>query len=492
MIDGDRWRRVRDLFESAFEEKPADLSAWLDRHGVDDWQVREEVQSLIQHHNKAGTFLDNPAGDRLEQFIADQPVLEPGRVLGHYKIVREIAGGGQGRVYLADDERLGRPVALKALSPHLTADPSHRERLRREAQAAAKLSHPGICTVHALEEFDGELYIASEFVDGHTLRQEIKNHRPTANEVVRFGQELARALGHAHVSGIIHRDLKPENVMRAKDGRLKVVDFGLAHMETPKLVVGAEFITKPGDVTGTPAYMAPEQLDGERGDARADVWAFGVVLYEYACSVHPFQAATPHAMLGRILKDRMDPLNRHRSDLAAPVIRVLERCLSKASGERYASAVEIVGELEREAPQELKRQAPQIRPMTPWWRMHQLVVMALYFIACSVAWQVKEWMPGITTALFVFAGIAAAVAGVTRGFLLFTERINTPQFVSEYRKVDPVLLTSDLLLAAALAVDGALLATMMPLAGVLVIALGVGIALARLIVEPATKAALLK
>jgi tRNA A-37 threonylcarbamoyl transferase component Bud32 len=482
MNEGERWRRVRDLFERAFEEKPADLSAWLDRQGVDDWQVREEVASLIQHHNDAGTFLANPAGDRLEQFIADDPPFEPGRVLGHYKILREINSGGQGRVYLANDERLGRKVALKALSRNPTADPSHRERLRREAEAAAKLSHPGICTVHALEEFDGELYIASEFIDGHTLREEIKNHRPTANEVVRLGQELARALGHAHGSGITHRDLKPENVMRANDGRLKVVDFGLAHIETAN-AVGA-FMTRTGTFTGTPAYMAPEQLNGERGDARADVWALGVVLYEYACSIHPFQAATLPALVGRILEGNPDPISRRRSDLPVSVVRVVERCLSKSPGDRYASAVEIVGDLERDA--------PQTRPMTLWWRTHQFVVLALYFIACGLTWQIKEWQPGVAFALFFAASIVATVAGIFRGHLLFAERINSSRFGTELQRALPVLLVGDVLLGLTLAADGFLLAAVRPVAGVLTIALGVGIALTRVLVEPATTAASFK
>jgi hypothetical protein len=486
MNEGERWRRVRDLFERAFEEKPADLSGWLDRQGVDDWQVREEVVSLIQHHNDAGTFLANPAGDRLEQFIADDPPLEPGRVLGHYKIVREISSGGQGRVYLANDEHLKRLVALKALSRNPTADPSHRERLRREAEAAAKLSHPGICTVHALEEFDGELYIASEFIDGHTLREEIKNHRPGANEVVAFGQELARALGHAHGSGITHRDLKPENVMRTRDGRLKVVDFGLAHIETSNVAAG--FMTQTGTFTGTPAYMAPEQLNGERGDARADVWAFGVVLYEYACNVHPFQAGTLPALVGRILEGNPDPINRRRSDLPVSVVRVVERCLSKSPAGRYASAVEIVGDLEGN----LEREGPLIRPMTLWWRIHQFAVVALYFIACVLAWQIKEWRPGVTFALFFAASIVATVGGIFRGHLLFAERVNPSRFATELQRAFPVLLVADVLLGLVFAVDGLLLAAVQPVAGVLTIALGVGIGLTRVLVEPATTAASFK
>ena len=136
-----------------------------------------------------------------------------------------------GRVYLAHDTRLGRTVALKALAPHLMRDPAQRERLRREARAAASLTHPGICTVYALEEIDGDLFIATEFVDGHTLREEIQSERrPSRDEILRTARDLASALASAHARGIVHRDLKPENVMRTRDGRLKILDFGLARI----------------------------------------------------------------------------------------------------------------------------------------------------------------------------------------------------------------------------------------------------------------------
>jgi serine/threonine-protein kinase len=483
MNAGERWQRVRELFERAFEEKPADVPAWLDRNGVDDWQLREEVLSLIQHHAGAGSFLDNPAGHRLAEFIADDHPLEPGQVLGQYRILRDIGSGGQGRIYLANDERLGRRVALKALSPDLTADPSHRERLRREASAAAALSHPGICTVYALEEFDGELYIASEFVDGHTLRAEIKQQRPTADEVVSLAGQLARALAHAHTSGITHRDLKPENVMRTRDGQLKIVDFGLARIETPAGDRDA-FLTQPGAFMGTPAYMSPEQLNGQRADARADVWAFGVLLYEYASGAHPFEAPTAAARIRRIFDGAMDPIESRRSDLPASIVNVIGRSLSTSPSERYASAAEIVGDLDRAG--------PPSRPMTAWWRTHQFVVIALYFIACGLTWQIKEWQPGTASVLFFAVGIIATVAGIFRGHLLFAERVNSSRFGAELQRAVPVLFAADLSLAVALGIDGLLLAGIRPVASVLTVALGVGIALARLLVEPATTSASFK
>jgi predicted Ser/Thr protein kinase len=484
MIETDRWQRVRDLFERVFEEQPSDVAGWLDREGVFDAPLREEVLSLMRHHSAAGSFLARDAGQRLEQFMTAGRVLEAGQTVGQYTIVRELGRGGMGRVYLARDTRLQRMVALKALSPDLIGDPSYRERFQQEALAAGALAHPGICTIHAFEEFDGESFIAAEYIDGHTLREEIRDtRRPAEGEVVRAAQELAAALAHAHEKGITHRDLKPENVMRTRDGRLKILDFGLARMEGPGIEQQGA-LTMKGAVIGTPDYMAPEQLNGERADPRADVFAFGIMVYEYASGRHPFEASTALARAARILEGRMDPIENRRPDLPAPVISTIERCLSQRPDDRFASASEIVRALSR------GESAP--RRLASWWRTHQLVVIALYFIACGAAWQLKEWRPGITTGLFVFIGLAASVGGVIRGFLLFTERINTSQFVPEYRRVDPVLLTADFLLAAALAVDGALLATITPLGGVLTIALGVGIALARLFMEPATRTGLLR
>ncbi len=228
----DRWQRVRDLFERALEVESPDLGAWLDREAGGDAEVRAEVASLLDHHSAAGSFLVQPVTESLPQLLTEDLALVPGQRLGSYTIVRELGRGGMGRVYLATDERLGRTVALKALPPRWTSDAVGRERLRREARAAAALTHPGICTVYALEEFDGELFIAAEFVDGHPLREEIAvGRRPAADDVMQTARELAAALASAHVKGITHRDLKPENVMRAKDGRLKILDFGLALTE---------------------------------------------------------------------------------------------------------------------------------------------------------------------------------------------------------------------------------------------------------------------
>ena len=485
-----QWAQVRALFERALEHEPLDIAAWLDREGVDDEALRAEVLSLLQHHRSAGSFLVEPAGNTLIDLMADDRPFEPGRTVGSYVIVREIGRGGMGRVYLATDRRLGRPVALKALSPALTADPAHRDRLRREARAAAALTHPGVCTIYALEEIDGDLFIAAEFIDGHTLRVEMDGGRLAADEILRTARDLASALADAHAHGIVHRDLKPENVMRTRDGRLKILDFGLARIdpsEGPDGDVPVEaHATRPGAIVGTPAYMAPEQLNGLPADARADVFAYGVLLYEYAAGAHPFSAATPLGLAARILESEAMPIERRRTDLSPSLVLVIERCLRKSPGDRFPSAGDIGRALDRLDTDRA------LGPATPWWRAHQLAVVALYFVACALAWQIKEWQQGITAAVFVATSVAATVGGVFRGHLLFAERVHGAGLAAERRRAATVTLVVDLLVAGALGLDGAILTSVRPLAAVLTMALGVGIALVRLVVEPVTTAAAFK
>jgi serine/threonine protein kinase len=225
-------RRVRDLFEAALDHDPSRIGSWVTREAVDDPVVRDEVLSLVEHHARAGAFLSQPIVDGAPDLLLDDTPLASGAIIGEYTIVRELGRGGMGRVYLASDQRLGRTVALKALAPHLTRDPGQRERLRREARAAASLTHPGICTVYALEEIDGDLYIATEFVDGHTLGEEIRaGSQPARDDILGTARDLAAALASAHANGIVHRDLKPDNVMRTRDGGLKILDFGLARVD---------------------------------------------------------------------------------------------------------------------------------------------------------------------------------------------------------------------------------------------------------------------
>lgn len=496
----EQWRRVRDLFESAIGADPddavlpSDPDAWLVER-CDDEVVRREVASLLRHHTRVGEFLTRPAGDISE--LLDEPApLERGQMLGPYRIDREAGRGGMGRVYRAIDTRLNRTVAIKALPTDVAPDPGQRERLRREARAAAALSHPGICTVYALEELDDDLYIVSEFIEGRTLADEIASgERPSPARFLDTARQLASALASAHAAGITHRDLKPDNVMRTVDGRIKILDFGVARFPEARAggaaVTAAPIVTQAGAVLGTPAYMAPEQLNGQLADARTDVFACGVLLYEYAAGRHPFDAPTAIARAGRVLEATPEPLVRLRADLPLPIVSVVERALAKAPSDRFASAIDLLGALPEP---ESGRPTPSgvIAPMASaldrsWWRIHQLTAILLYLTAVVVAWFVKESLRGPTWTIFIALGILGTIVGMLRGHVLFAERTHGIGLARERRRIEPVTLVVDLVMAMLIAGDGvALVSTSREVGGVLTIALAIGLAVTRLVLEPAT------
>lgn len=478
-----QWQRARDLFEQGLDVDPREVDAWLDHQPGADETVAAEVRSLLAHHSRAGQFLAEPVAGRVSHLLEDTPQYAEGSAVGPYAIVREVGRGGMGRVYLATDTRLGRMVALKALPPSLVDDPSQRERLRREARAAASLTHPGICTIYALEELGADVFIAAEYIDGWSLREEIaRDARPTPAAVMATAQDLAAALASAHVVGITHRDLKPENVMRTRDGRLKILDFGLAlidpsHPSAPNQA--SPRVTQPGAFIGTPAYMAPEQLNGGAVDPRTDVFALGVLLYEYATGVHPFEAGTALALAARVLESDPRPIESLRPDLPPTLGTVIARCMRKSPSARYASAGEVTQAL-------LAPTTIASSHVSGWWRHHQVVAIGLAFVAAMIAWRIKEWVHGIADHAFLVIGITATVAGILRGHLLFAERMNRASFDAERRRAAPMTMATDALMAVVLSADGLLIFSGRPLIAVLTIALAVGIALARLVVERST------
>jgi hypothetical protein len=352
------------------------------------------------------------------------------------------------------------------------------------------LTHPGICTVYALEEIDGDLYIATEYIDGHTLGEEIRSgRRPSADDLLRTARELAAALASAHARGIVHRDLKPDNVMRAGDGRLKILDFGLARVvengDGAASVGAAGRQTLPGMVVGTPAYMAPEQINGQAADARTDVFALGVLLYEYACGKHPFAGATELAMVARVLDTDARPLVALCPHLPARIADVITKCLRKNPAERFGSAAEIVGALHIA---EEEPAAPS--PHATWWRVHQIIIAVLYIVGATMAWQIKDWMETpITVSIFLALGAVATIGGVLRGHLVFTELMNRPHLRRERQRTSRGTLLLDVLAGALLFADGVILAGTRALPAVLTIALALGITLASVVLEPATTAA---
>jgi serine/threonine-protein kinase len=272
-----------------------------------------------------------------------------GRTLGHYLIREKLGTGGMGEVYLAEDTKLARNVALKVLPPELASNPDRRERFHREAKAVAALNHPNIVTLHSVEEAEGVLFLTLELVDGETLRDKIDRGPIPVEQVFDLGAQIGEGLSKAHAAGILHRDLKPHNVMVTADGRVKLLDFGLAKFlerrETDPDAPTMARETSPGMTLGTAGYMAPEQALGKEVDARADLFALGVVLYEMATGRSPFRGETLAAFFDSLLHDAPPSLSAVNPELPRDLARIVERAMEKEPARRYASAEELVSDL---------------------------------------------------------------------------------------------------------------------------------------------------
>jgi len=263
-----------------------------------------------------------------------------GQTVSHYQVLERLGAGSMGEVYLAEDLRLGRKVALKLLPPDLTRDEAAKARLIHEARAASLLDHPHICTVYDIEELSsGQLLLAMAYCDGETLRTRLTRGPLPVGEAVELACQMAEALAEAHAHGIVHRDIKPANAMVTRTGRLKLVDFGLAHL--PEATV----LTATGMTLGTPAYMAPEQVRGEAVDARADLWALGAVLYEMLAGRGPFGGETVQAVLYGVVNQAPEPLDRVRPGLPPALVRIVNRALAKDRLARYQQAEQMQAEL---------------------------------------------------------------------------------------------------------------------------------------------------
>jgi pimeloyl-ACP methyl ester carboxylesterase len=263
-----------------------------------------------------------------------------GQTVAHYRIVEKLGGGGMGVVYKAIDTRLNRFVALKFLPPDLTKDKEANDRFRQEAQAASALDHPNICTIHEIDETpDHELFLTMAYYDGETLKKRIERGPLAIEDALEIATQMAQALSRAHQSGLVHRDVKPANTMIMSDGLVKIVDFGLAKL------AGSSDLTRTGTTLGTVAYMAPEQIRGGDVDARADVWALGVVLYEMLAGRRPFDGKDDLAVLTSIANDTPKSIASVRTDVPACVPQILSRAMDRTLSSRYSSATELLKDL---------------------------------------------------------------------------------------------------------------------------------------------------
>ena len=325
-MTGERWQEVKAVLESALQLDSAKRSAYLDKACSSDPYLRREVESLLAAEHEAGSsFLE---------FQGVAKKLEPGTHFGDYEIQSLLGAGGMGEVYRARDTRLGRAVAIKVLPAVLSHDPDRLRRFEQEAQAAAALDHPNILAVHQMGTYEGTPYLVSALLEGCTLRELLVRGPLPVRKSMDYGVQISRGLAAAHQKGITHRDLKPENLFVTKDGRVKILDFGLAKLTQRKTIadqsaptVSAE--TEPGLVMGTVGYMAPEQVRGSTADHRTDIFSFGAILYEMLTGKRAFQKATAAETMTAILNEDPPGISGTVQNVPASLQRIAHHCLEK-------------------------------------------------------------------------------------------------------------------------------------------------------------------
>src|SRR5262245_43976207 len=313
-----RFQTIEEIFLAALEQEPDEISAFLDTACNGDAVLRREVEVLLASDQRAGRFIEKSAVGLATKVIQNQEADSlVGQTIDHYKISESIGAGGMGEVYLATDIVAGRKAALKLLPLRFTGDTERLERFEREARAVVGLNHPNVVTVYEIGEENSIHYIASELIDGETLRQRLTRGPMQLNEALDVAIQVASALGAAHQAGIVHRDIKPENIMLRPDGYAKVVDFGiakLAEQELPTSMPKDEALllveTNLGSVLGTVRYMSPEQARGGHVDETTDIWSVGVVLYEMITGHVPFTGDTPAEVMTSILEKEPPLLTR--------------------------------------------------------------------------------------------------------------------------------------------------------------------------------------
>src|SRR5512132_2478105 len=348
-----RWKKVFDLFQSAVERAPEERAAFLDESCHGDEGMRLEVESLLTSHERAENFIEVPAFEVAPELATtDSTDALVGKLLGHYCIESLIGVGGMGEVYLARDERLGRKAALKLLPDSLTTDEPQLGRFKNEARTASALNHPNILTLYEIGAEGNVQFIATEFIEGVTLRAALASERMSAQRALEIAVQVASALAAAHEAGVVHRDIKPENIMLRPDGYAKVLDFGIAKLTEQRLAsddrtleTTAALQTRPGLVLGTAHYMSPEQARGHKVDARSDIWSLGVVLYEMVAGSPPFRGETPSDCIAAILTAEPAPVSSVSPAVPAKLESILQKALRKNIDERYQTIKEMLAKL---------------------------------------------------------------------------------------------------------------------------------------------------
>lgn len=298
-------------------------------------------------------------------------VISPGTIIGHYRVISQLGAGGMGEVYLAQDTKLDRRVALKILSEEFAGDPERMRRFVQEAKSASALNHPNIITIHEIGDCERSNFIATEYVKGETLSRRLRGESMSLGSTLEVAIQIASALQAAHDAGIVHRDIKPDNVMIRPDGFVKLLDFGIAKLtEKNREPIDEEAATaisagtSPGMIVGTAAYMSPEQARGKQIDARTDIFSFGVVLYEMLTLRHPFEGENAMDVIGSILHKEPAPIRQLLPDVPQDIERLINKTLRKDREERYQTAKDLLIDL-KDARQELALQTRLERTSPP-------------------------------------------------------------------------------------------------------------------------------
>src|SRR5215208_5106329 len=356
MSTSNHWQQIKAIFSSAQECAPADRASFLDRACGDDEAMRQEVESLLAADETNQDFLGTPAYELMAGVLADEKTkFVAGQEVGPYTILSSLGTGGMGQVYLAQDSRLPRKVALKVLSVDVASDERRVQLFEHEAQAASRLNHPNVCMILEIGTApDGRRFIAMEHIDGLTLRDLMEQRLLAPAEALDVAIQVAAALAAAHAAGIVHRDIKPENIMLRPDGYIKVLDFGIAKLSESLPRLGeslhaastARMNTEPGTLMGTLRYMSPEQLREAPVDQRTDIWSLGVVLHEMVTGTRPFEAQTTNDAIALILGKQSTEFN-FADELPVGFQQLIKKALTKDRAERYQTVKELAADLKK-------------------------------------------------------------------------------------------------------------------------------------------------
>src|SRR5256885_7647571 len=331
---------IEEIFYAALDQEPDDVARFLETACEGDELLRRKVEALLASRQRVGSFIETSTVGIATRIIEnEQADLLVGQTFGHYNISKRIGAGGMGEVYLATDLTAGRKAALKLLPMRFTGNAERLKRFQQEAHAVVGLNHPNILTVYEIGEDHSIHYIASELIEGETLRQHLTRGQMELIEAVDIAIQMASALAVAHQAGIVHRDIKPENIMLRPDGYAKVLDFGiakLAEQEVPVTVPKDEALllveTNLGSVLGTVRYMSPEQASGAPVDKRTDIWSLGVVLYEMVTGHAPFTGDTPREVMTSILEKEPPAVTTYNKHTPADLRQIIGKEIGRASG----------------------------------------------------------------------------------------------------------------------------------------------------------------